>query len=69
MLKLFVSEDTHYVVKLAYPDSSQGVTVNRETFMEDYRDVDGVKVPYHVVQNVEGQPFSDSKITGYHVER
>ena len=63
MLKLFVSEDTHYVVKLAYPDSSQGVTVNRETFMEDYRDVDGVKVPYHVVQNVEGQPFSDSKIT------
>ena len=63
MLKLFVNEDTHYVVKLAYPDSSQGVTVNRETFMEDYRDVDGVKVPYHVVQNVEGQPFSDSKIT------
>ena len=63
MLKLFVSEDTHYVVKLAYPDSSQGVTVNRETFMEDYRDVDGVKVPYHVVQNVEGQLFSDSKIT------
>ena len=63
MLKLFVSEETHYVVKLAYPDSSQGVTVNRETFMEDYRDVDGVKVPYHVVQNVEGQLFSDSKIT------
>ena len=63
MLKLFVSEDTHYIVKLAYPDSSQGVTVNRETFMGDYRDVDGVQVPYHVVQNVEGQLFSDSKIT------
>ena len=63
MLKLFVSEETHYVVKLVYPDSSQGVTVNRETIMEDYRDVDGVKVPYHVVQNVEGQLFSDSRIT------
>ena len=63
MLKLFVSEDTHYVVKLVYPDSSQGVTVTRETIMEDYRDVDGVKVPYHVVQNVEGQLFSDSRIT------
>ena len=63
MMKLFVSEDTHYVVKLSYPDSSQGVTVNRETFMEDYRDVDGVKVPYHVVQHVNGQLFSDSKVT------
>ena len=63
MMKLFVTEETHYVVKIAYPDSSQGVTVNRETFMEDYRDVDGVKVPYHVVQNIDGQPFSDSQVT------
>ena len=63
MMKLFVSEDTQYVVKLSYPDASQGVTVNRETLMADYRDVDGVKVPYHVVQNVDGQPFSDSRVT------
>ena len=63
MMKLFVTEETHYVVKIAYPDSSQGVTVNRETFMADYRDVDGVKVPYHVVQNIDGQPFSDSQVT------
>ena len=63
MLKLFVSEETHYVVKLVYPDSSQGVTVNRETLMEDYRDIDGVKVPYHIVQNVEGQLFSESRVT------
>ena len=62
VLKLFVSEDTHYVMKLAYRDSSQGVTVNRETFMEDYRDVDGVKVPYHIVQNVEGQLYSESRV-------
>ena len=62
MLKLFISEDTHYVVKLSYREA-QGVAVTRETLMEDYRDVDGVKVPYHVVQNVEGQPFTDSKIT------
>ena len=63
MLKLFVSEDTHYVVKLSYRETAQGVAVTRETLMEDYRDVDGVKVPHHVVQNVEGQPFSDSRIT------
>ena len=65
MLKLFVSEDTHYVVKLSYRDSSQGVTVTRETLMADYRDVDGVKVPYHIVQNVEGQLFTESRVTSF----
>ena len=63
MMKLFVSEDTHYIVKIAYPDSSQGITVNRETLLNDYRDVDGVKVAYHAVQNIEGQLFSESRIT------
>ena len=63
MMKLFVSEDTHYIVKIAYPDSSQGITVNRETLLNDYRDVDGVKVAYHAVQNVEGQLFSESRVT------
>ncbi len=63
MMKLFVSEDTHYIVKIAYPDSSQGITVNRETLLSDYRDVDGVKVAYHAVQNIEGQLFSESRVT------
>ena len=63
IMKLFVSEDTHYIVKIAYPDSSQGITVNRETLLNDYRDVDGVKVAYHAVQNVEGQLFSESRVT------
>ena len=63
MMRLFVSEDTHYIVKIAYPDSSQGITVNRETLLNDYRDVDGVKVAYHAVQNVEGQLFSESRAT------
>ena len=63
MMKLFVSKDTHYIVKIAYPDSSQGITVNRETLLNDYRDVDGVKVAYHAVQNVEGRLFSESRVT------
>ena len=63
MLRLFVSDDTHYVVKLSYRETAQGTAVIRETYMKDYRDVDGVKVPYHIVQNVEGQLFSESKVT------
>ena len=62
MLKVYISAETHYIVKIAYREMNQGMIVNRETFMDDYRDVDGIKVPHHVVQNVEGQPFSESRI-------
>ena len=64
VLRLFVSEETHYIVKFAYREIAQGVTANRESLMDDYRDVDGVKVAYHVVQNVDGQLFSESRVTG-----
>ena len=30
--------------------------------MDDYRDVDGIKIAYHTVQNVEGQLFSESRV-------
>ena len=63
MLRLFVSDDTHYVVKLSYRETAQGPAVTRETYMKDYRDVDGVKVPYHIVQNVEGQLYSENRVT------
>ncbi len=64
MLKVFISDETYYIVKISYREMSQGMTANRETFMDDYRDVDGIKVPYHIVQNVDGQPISESRVTG-----
>ena len=62
MLRLFISDETHYVVKYTYRETAQGVTANREAFMDDYRDVDGIKIAYHIVQNVEGQLFSESRV-------
>ncbi|MCY4553233.1 MAG: insulinase family protein [Candidatus Poribacteria bacterium] len=62
MLKLFISDETHYVVKYAYRETSQGAIANRETLMDDYRDVDGVKIAHRTVQNVDGQLFSESRV-------
>ena len=64
MLKVFISEETHYVVKLAYRETAQGVTANREILMDDYRDVDGIKIAHHTVQNMDGQLISESNVTG-----
>ena len=62
MLKLFISEDTHYVVKTAFRDTVQGVTVNKETFFSDFRDVEGVKFAFHVVQNINGELYTENRV-------
>ena len=64
VLQLFVSEETYLIVKFAFRETAQGVTANRETFVDDYRDVDGIKIAHHVVQNVDGELFTESWVTG-----
>lgn len=63
ILKLFISEETHYVMKMGFRETEQGITANKETFLDDYRDVDGIKIPYHIVQNVEGELFTENRIS------
>lgn len=63
MLKVFISEETHYIVKMEFRETEQGVALNKESVMDDYRDVNGVKIPYHVVQNVEGEQFTETRIS------
>ena len=64
VLRLFISEETHYIVKLAYREAAQGVVANQETFLSDYRDVDGVKIAHYVLQNTDGQLSSEVSVTG-----
>ena len=63
MLRVFISEETHYIVKMEFRETEQGVALNKESLMDDYRDVDGVKIPYHLVQNVEGEQFTETHIS------
>lgn len=62
MLKVSISEDTHYVVKLAFRETEQGVTMERETMFSDFRDVEGVKFAFHVVQNVNGELYTNNRV-------
>ena len=63
VLRLFISEETHYIVKLTYREAAQGVVANHETFLSDYRDVDGIKIAHHVLQNVDGEFSADVSVT------
>ncbi len=62
MVKVFISEETHYVVKLAFRETEQGATYDKETMFSDFRDVDGVKFAFRVVQNVNGELYTDNRI-------
>ena len=63
VLKVFISEETHLIVKMGFRETEQGVVVNKETLLADYRDVDGVKMPHHIQQNVEGELFTETRIS------
>ncbi len=63
MLKIYISEKTNYIVKLVYRETEQGVTLNKENIYSDFREVDGIIIPHSFVQNIEGNPFIDSRST------
>lgn len=64
ILQLFVSQETRYIVKLIHRETTpEGVTADRETFMDDFRDVEGIKVAHQIVQKIEGQVLSESQVT------
>lgn len=46
-LKVFISEETHYVVQFSYDTEIGGDVKNVVAFLDDYRDVDGIKIPYY----------------------
>ncbi len=62
-LKVYISNETHYVVKYAFRESEQGVTVDKERYYKDYREIDDVKVPYRVDEYVNGVLASQSRTT------
>lgn len=46
-LKVFISEETHYVIQFSYDVEIGGGVENVVAFLDDYRDVDGIKIPHY----------------------
>ena len=63
MLKIYISEETNYIVKLVYRETEQGVVLNKENIYSDFRDVDGIKIAYSFIQNIDGNTYIDSRST------
>ncbi len=63
MLKIYISEETNYIVKLVYRETEQGVTLNKENIYSDFRDVNGIKIAFGFLQNIGGNPYINSRTT------
>ena len=47
-LKIFISEETHYIVQFSYEIKIGGDEAeNVDAIFDDYQDIDGIKIPHH----------------------
>ena len=60
--KLYFDKDTHLLVKIDREALQNGEKVQKEYLYGDYKDVDGVKLPTKLTENVNGKKFTE--ITG-----
>ena len=62
-LKLFVDQETRYIIKKSYQSLGQTGPVDTEEFIHDYRDISGVKIGFHTVVHQNGELFLEGKIS------
>ena len=58
-LKLFVDQETRYIIKKSYQEIGQAGPVETEEFVDDYRDVSGVKFGFHSVIYQNAEKFAE----------
>ena len=56
---LYFEKEHGHLVKLVYRDADAGFLVKRETEFSDFKKVDGVKVPTHQIDSIDGRKFGD----------
>ena len=61
-LKLFVDQETKYIIKKLYQSLGQTGPVETEEFIDDYRDVSGVKIGFHTVVHQNGELFLEGTL-------
>ncbi len=62
-LNLFVDQGTKYIVKKSYQSLGQEGPVETEEFIDDYRDISGVKIGFHTIVHQNGELFLEGKFS------
>ncbi len=61
-LNLYVSAETYLVAKKTYSGAAEvGLATLEETY-SDYRDIQGIKMPFHTIIKANGRPFMETSV-------
>ena len=63
LLKLFVDQETKYIVKKSYQSMGQAGPVEAEEFIDDYREVSGIKIGFHTIVHQNGELFLEGTLS------
>ncbi len=63
--KLYFDGRTHLLVKIARTSEEAGLNLDKEYLFSDHKDFDGVKMPTHVVETLDGKKASELTSASY----
>ncbi|MCG9128896.1 insulinase family protein [Candidatus Poribacteria bacterium] len=66
-LKIYVSNETNLILKYAFSETELGTSMDKETIFSDYRDVGGIQIAYNVIQNVNGEVYTESRLNSVEI--
>ena len=58
-LKLFIDQETKYIVKKEYQTLTEQGPAEREEFLGDYREISGVMIAFHTVSFDNGEQSAE----------
>ena len=58
-LKLFIDQETKYIIKKGYQALTEQGPAEREEFLDDYREVSGVMIAFHTVLVDNGEQSTE----------
>jgi len=64
-ITLYFDKDSALLVKIERQAKEAGLELAKEYFFSDYKEVDGVKLPMHAVEKLNGKKFVELKVDSY----
>jgi hypothetical protein len=68
-VKMYFDKGSHLLVKIEREAQQGGVKVDKEYLYDDYKDVDGVKLPGRLTESVNGKKFSEVTAASYKLHK
>jgi hypothetical protein len=64
-ISFYFDAESNLLVKIQRRTKQAGVEVQKDSSLGEYKEVDGVKLPFHIVESLNDKKFAEVKIVSY----